>query len=88
MVEINADMGVQVGIITTPAGSAQYVADQMVASGVRVILNFAPTRVSVPKGTVVRNMDLTQELQILCYYLPEHDGRQAGVPPAADEEPG
>lgn len=64
-------MKVNVGIITTPAGSSQYVADKMVASGVRVILNFSPTRVTVPKGITVRNVYLTQELQILCYYLPE-----------------
>jgi redox-sensing transcriptional repressor len=70
MEELNAAMGVQVGIITTPANSAQYVADRMVASGVLVILNFAPTRIAVPKPAVVRNVDLTQELQILCYYLP------------------
>lgn len=83
MEEINAEMGVQLGIITTPAASAQYVADRMVASGVKVILNFAPARVTVPKGTTVRNMDLTQELQILCYYLPEHGGMAAGalIPP-------
>jgi hypothetical protein len=24
-------------------------------------------------------MDLTQELQILCYYLPEHGGRQSAI---------
>jgi redox-sensing transcriptional repressor len=71
MPEINAEMGVQVGIIATPAASAKYVADRMAASGVKVILNFAPTRISVPKGVIVRNVDLTQELQILCYYLPE-----------------
>lgn len=71
MEDLNAAMKVNVGIITTPAGSSQYVADKMVASGVRVILNFSPTRVTVPKGITVRNVDLTQELQILCYYLPE-----------------
>lgn len=70
MTELNAVMDVQIGIITTPAAAAQKVADLMVASGVKVILNFAATRVSVPKGVVVRNVDLTQELQILCYYLP------------------
>lgn len=73
MPEINAEMGVQIGIITTPAAAAQAVADLMVASGVLVILNFAPIRVTVPKGVVVRNVDLTQELQILCYYLPGGD---------------
>lgn len=70
MTELNAEMGVQIGIISTPAGAAQPVADRMVASGVLVILNFAPTRVTVPKGVIVRNVDLTQELQILCYFLP------------------
>lgn len=71
MPELNASMRVSIGIIATPAGAAQYVAERMVMSGVRVILNFAPTRVVVPKHVVVRNVDLTQELQILCYYLPE-----------------
>jgi redox-sensing transcriptional repressor len=70
MPAINAEMGVQIGIIATPAPAGQDVADRMVSSGVRVILNFSPTRLSVPKEVVVRNVDLTQELQILCYYLP------------------
>lgn len=73
MMEINLEMGVEIGIITTPAPAAQYVADCMVASGVRVILNFAPIRILVPKEVIVRNVDLTQELQILCYYLPESE---------------
>jgi len=70
MPTLNAEMGVEIGIITTPAIAAQAVADRMVQSGVLVILNFAPTRVNVPKGVVVRNVDLTQELQILCFFLP------------------
>jgi redox-sensing transcriptional repressor len=70
MPEINATMHVEIGIITTPAPAAQMVADQMVKSGVRAILNFAPTRITAPRDVAVRNVDLTQELQILCYYLP------------------
>lgn len=71
MTEINAEMGVNIGIITTPAAAAQEVAYCMVKSGVKVILNFSPSRISVPAGVTVRNVDLTQELQILCYYLPK-----------------
>ncbi len=71
MPDLNATMGVRIGIITTPATAAQPVADQLVRSGVRVILNFAPTRVATPRDVIVRNVDLTQELQILCFYLPE-----------------
>jgi len=70
MPELNAEMGAQIGIITTPAAAAQSVAELMVSSGVKVILNFTASRISVPRGVVVRNVDLTQELQILCYYLP------------------
>jgi len=84
MPTLNVDMGVHVGLITTPAHAAQSVADIMVASGVKVILNFAPTRITVPKGLVVRNVDLTKELQILCYYLPAsaEEPTDPGVPTA------
>ena len=73
MPELNATMGAQIGIITTPANAAKSVADRMVSSGVKVILNFATSRITVPKDVVVRNVDLTQELQILCYYLPQNE---------------
>ncbi|MHB9133296.1 MAG: redox-sensing transcriptional repressor Rex [Armatimonadota bacterium] len=71
MQELNAQMSVPIGIIATPGAAAQEVANRMVASGVLVILNFAPARISVPEPVTVRNVDVTQELQILCYYLPE-----------------
>lgn len=67
--ELNREMKAKIGIIAIPASAAQEVADLMVEAGVKVILNFAPTRVAVPENIVVRNVDLTQELQILCYYL-------------------
>lgn len=78
MAEVNAALGIRVGIISTPGPAAQSVADRMVASGVRAILNFAPARVAVPPGTVVRNVDLTQELQVLCYHLPGEDNGTKG----------
>ncbi len=71
MPEINKAMDVKVGIITTPGVAAQYVADKMVESGIQVIMNFAPARINVPENVTVRNVDLTQELQILCYYMPK-----------------
>ena len=71
MAELNRDMRVRVGIIATPAQSAQETAGIMAAAGVKAILNFAPVRFPAPPATVVRNVDLTQELEILCYYLPQ-----------------
>src|SRR5205807_7730225 len=39
---------VAIGVICTPAGASQDVADRMVAAGINSILNFAPSVISVP----------------------------------------
>ena len=57
-----------IGVIATPADSAQGVADRLVGAGVRSILNFAPLVLSVPVGVEVRKVDLGVELQILAYH--------------------
>ena len=57
-----------IGVICTPATSAQGVADAMVQAGIRSILNFAPLALVVPEGVSVRKVDLAVELQILTYY--------------------
>jgi redox-sensing transcriptional repressor len=59
---------VAIGVICTPAGAAQEVADRLVAAGIRSILNFAPAVITVPENTSVRKVDLSIELQILAYY--------------------
>ena len=66
--EIVASGDVAIGVICTPAGAAQEVADRMVAAGIRSILNFAPAVISVPRTVTVRKVDLSIELQILAYY--------------------
>jgi redox-sensing transcriptional repressor len=60
--------GVAIGVIATPAEAAQQVADRLVAAGIRSILNFAPTVLTVPEGVDVRKVDLSIELQILAYH--------------------
>ncbi len=59
---------VAIGVITTPAGAAQDVADRLVTAGVTSILNFAPAVITVPDGVDVRKVDLSIELQILAYH--------------------
>ena len=61
--------GVSIGIIATPAGSAQEVADRFTAAGIRSILNFAPAVLQVSEGVEVRRVDLSTELQILTFHL-------------------
>jgi redox-sensing transcriptional repressor len=65
---IAADDQIAIGIVATPAGSAQEVADLLVAAGVTSILNFAPAVISVPRGVSLRKVDLSIELQILSFY--------------------
>lgn len=60
--------GVAIGVIATPAASAQGVCDRFVAVGVRSVLNFAPCVLSVPEGVEVRKVDLATELQILAFH--------------------
>jgi redox-sensing transcriptional repressor len=55
-------------MIATPAPVAQEVADQLVAAGVRSILNFAPAVLTAPPGVSIRKVDLAIELQILSFY--------------------
>jgi redox-sensing transcriptional repressor len=59
---------IAIGVICTPAGAAQEVADQMAAAGVRSILNFAPAVLTVPPNVSMRKVDLSIELQILAFY--------------------
>jgi redox-sensing transcriptional repressor len=61
-------LGISIGVITTPAEAAQDVADRLVACGVTSILNFAPAVLSVPDGVDVRKVDLSIELQILAFH--------------------
>ena len=65
---IAAEEQIAIGIVATPAASAQEVADLLVAAGVTSILNFAPAVISVPRGVSLRTVDLSIELQILSFY--------------------
>ncbi|MHB1130198.1 MAG: redox-sensing transcriptional repressor Rex, partial [Ilumatobacteraceae bacterium] len=62
------ELSVSIGVIATPAGSAQVAADLLVAAGIGSILNFASNVLSVPEHISVRSVDLGVELQILGYY--------------------
>jgi len=62
------ERGVSIGVIATPAHSAQALCDRLVAVGVRSVLNFAPCALSVPEGVDVRKVDLSTELQILAFH--------------------
>ncbi|MEV0896893.1 redox-sensing transcriptional repressor Rex [Actinoplanes sp. NPDC049802] len=73
--QIAAQESIAIGVIATPPGTAQAVADALVAAGVTSILNFAPGVLSVPSNVDVRKVDLAIELQILSF----HEHRKASL---------
>jgi len=60
---------VQIGIVAVPAESAQAVTDQLVAAGVKAVLNFAPARLRVSREIRLKQVDLSIELETLSFYL-------------------
>ncbi|MGB2736965.1 MAG: redox-sensing transcriptional repressor Rex [Candidatus Nanopelagicales bacterium] len=60
-------LGIAIAVIATPAGSAQDVADAVVAAGVQAILNFAPTTLTLPPSVAARSVDLATELHVLAF---------------------
>jgi redox-sensing transcriptional repressor len=63
-----AELAMAIGVIATPAAAAQDVCDQLVAIGVRSLLNFAPQRLVVPDEVLIRSVDLSLELQVMTFY--------------------
>ena len=65
---IVAEQPLAIGVIATPAPAAQGVADLLVESGVRSILNFAPKVLTLAPDILLRYVDLSIELQIMSFY--------------------
>jgi redox-sensing transcriptional repressor len=63
--------GIMVAMLTVPAEAAQDLADRLVHAGVRAILCYAPTSLSVPNGIRVEYIDPVLHLQDMTYYMPE-----------------
>jgi len=64
---------VSIAVLAVPAASAQNVADMVVASGIRAILNFSPGTLKVPDDVKVKGVDLTVSLESLSFFLAHGD---------------
>lgn len=60
---------IHIGILTIPAAAAQETASIITEAGIKAVLNFAPTVLSVPDDVEVRNVDLAVNLEILTFNL-------------------
>ncbi len=61
--------GIQVAMLAVPAGEAQGVADQLVEGGVKAILVYAPTSISVPENVRIGYIDPVLHLQHMTYHI-------------------
>ncbi len=62
-----------IAIIAVPAASAQAVVDQVVAAGIKAVLNFSPGALKVPQDVKLKGVDLTVSLESLSFYLAQGD---------------
>jgi redox-sensing transcriptional repressor len=60
---------IQIAIIAVPAKIAQEVVDHLIHTGIKAILNFAPTSLKVPAGVMIKNENMSIELEALTYFL-------------------
>ena len=58
-----------IAVLAIPSDDAQDVVDRIVASGIRAILNFAPTHVTVPPEVSLKSVNMAMELEGLSFAL-------------------
>jgi len=64
---------ITIGVVAVPANAAQLVANNIVSTGIKAILNFSPGTLRVPPGVKLKNADLTVSLESLSFFLARGD---------------
>jgi redox-sensing transcriptional repressor len=67
-----------IAMIAVPASHAQPVVDQVVAAGIKAILNFSPGALKVPQDVKLKSVDLTVSLESLSFYLAQGEAGGEG----------
>jgi redox-sensing transcriptional repressor len=61
--------GIDIAILAVPAAAAQQVVDEVVAAGIRAVLNFSAGNLLVPDSVKLKNVDLSVSLESLSFFL-------------------
>ena len=69
---------IKLAILAVPADNAQDVADQLVAAGVRGLLNFAPVSISAPPDVAISTVDVAVHLEQLSFQVNVSPAEKAG----------
>lgn len=62
-----------IAVLTVPAGAAQATLDRVVKTGIKAVLNFAPTQLQAPADVAVKTVNMAMELEGLSYALTNRD---------------
>jgi len=71
MEELCKRLRTHIGIITVPAEAAQSVCDDLLASGILAIWNFAPVYLNAPENVLIQNENMAASLAMLSRKLKE-----------------
>ncbi|HEX8136225.1 MAG TPA: redox-sensing transcriptional repressor Rex [Pyrinomonadaceae bacterium] len=63
------ELQIDIAVIAVPARAAQRVLNQIMAAGIKAVLNFAPVRLQARLGVKIKTVDLTISLESLSYFL-------------------
>ncbi len=73
-VAVANDECVDIVILAIPLEAVPAVMNHVKDAGVRGILNFAPTKLKVPEGVAVKNVNMVMELEALSFALSQESG--------------
>src|ERR1044072_36954 len=62
-----------IAVMAVPPPHAQAVVEQVIAAGIKAILNFSPGALKVPQDVKLKSVDLTVSLESLAFYLAQGD---------------
>ena len=63
------ELGIELGIITTPPERAQRAADQLIEAGVKGILNFSSSRITAPSHVNIEYVDFFHQIYSLTFNI-------------------
>lgn len=67
--KIAVERDIEIAVLSTPSSRAQDVANLIIETPIRGILNFAPVQLHLPEGFVVHHIDFTVKLDRLAYRM-------------------
>ena len=72
MPKIIKEKKIRIGIMTVPGEDAPNIAEMLVKSGVKGILNYTPKPVQVPKHVYLEEYDMITSLEKVAFFVKTH----------------